>query len=280
MNFENQSLGEISELAALAADDSQFRKLSHRNQQRVVSLLYEHKKRRKSNAFFTYYPDHGPYSRAYYPLHVEHYNAGAKYFERAIFGGNRTGKTNTGAYEGTAHLTGYYPPWWKGKKFDYPIAAWVAGKTNRAVRDILQEKLFGAVRRGVGGRQYLVGTGMIPADSIDHGSAIFQSGVSGLIDQVRIRYRDSEYEYSDLGLKSYEQGTGGFEGTSRELVWFDEEPPLDIYMEGYMRAVDCGGILVSTFTPLKGMSDMVLRFWERDAIPDAYHNQDSEPLYA
>ena len=208
------------------------------------------------------------------PLHIEHFNAGLTCDERVLFGGNRTGKTNCGGYECTAHVTGEYPEWWKGARFKEPISAWASGKHNRAVRDILQEKLFGAVKRGIGGRQYLVGTGMIPASRIDHESAIFQSGVSGLIDQVRIQYRDSEYEYSDLGLKSYEQGTSGFEGTSREFVWFDEEPDMDIYMEGYMRTVDCAGVVVCTFTPLKGMSPLVLRFWDRDVIPEALQEDD------
>ena len=274
MWMDNQKLSVISELAEIAADDREFKKLSREHKNRITSILLEHQRSRKNNAFFTYYPETGPFRRGVYSLHVEHYNTGAHFDERVIFGGNRTGKTNTGAYESTAHLTGYYPDWWKGKRWDRPISAWVAGKTNRAVRDILQEKLFGAVRRGIGGKQYLVGTGMIPESSIDHHSAIFQPGVSGLIDQVRIRYRDSQVEFSDLGLKSYEQGPAGFEGTSREFVWYDEEPDLDIYMEGYMRTVDCGGIVVCTFTPNKGKSTMVMRFWDQDQIPEGLRETD------
>jgi hypothetical protein len=43
-------------------------------------------------------------------------------------------------------------------------------------------------------------------------------------------------------------------------VWFDEEPPEDIYFEGLTRTNARGGIVTLTFTPLKGMSEVVRRF--------------------
>jgi len=43
-------------------------------------------------------------------------------------------------------------------------------------------------------------------------------------------------------------------------VWFDEESPLDIYSEGLTRTNATGGITIVTFTPLLGMSDVVLLF--------------------
>jgi hypothetical protein len=39
--------------------------------------------------------------------------AGATRMERAILGGNRSGKSTCAAYELAVHLTGRYPPWWK-----------------------------------------------------------------------------------------------------------------------------------------------------------------------
>jgi hypothetical protein len=43
-------------------------------------------------------------------------------------------------------------------------------------------------------------------------------------------------------------------------VWFDEEPPEDIYTEGLTRTNATGGIAFMTFTPLLGMSKVVRRF--------------------
>ena len=43
-------------------------------------------------------------------------------------------------------------------------------------------------------------------------------------------------------------------------MWFDEEPPEDIYFEGLTRTNARQGIVTLTFTPLKGMSNVVRRF--------------------
>ena len=43
-------------------------------------------------------------------------------------------------------------------------------------------------------------------------------------------------------------------------MWFDEEPPLDIYCEGRTRTVAKRGIVMVTFTPLLGMSEVVKLF--------------------
>src|ERR1039458_10231464 len=72
--------------------------------------------------------------------------------------GNRTGKTETGAYEMACHLTGQYPDWWQGRRFSKPVNAWACGTTNGTTRDIVQEKLLGP--------EGAHGTGMIPAHTI------------------------------------------------------------------------------------------------------------------
>ena len=56
---------------------------------------------------------------------------------------NRVGKSYVGAMEMAIHLTGLYPRWWKGKKFDKPIKSWVCGASNETTRDICQRELFG-----------------------------------------------------------------------------------------------------------------------------------------
>ncbi len=189
--------------------------------------------------------------------------AGAKHRERGFIAGNRTGKTETGAYETTLHLTGRYPDWWEGKRFYNPVNAWVGGDTNLSVRDILQAKLLGKISREDGDRPDEViglGTGMIPADAI-RGTRP-KAGVPYAIETAWIRHVSGGT--STLVFKSYEQGRKLWQGTERDLVWYDEEPPEEIYDEGLMRTMATGdfpgGIVLLTFTPLSGWSKVVERY--------------------
>jgi phage terminase large subunit-like protein len=70
---------------------------------------------------------------------------------------------------------------------------------------------------------------------------------------------------SVLGIKSYEQGRQSFEGTAKPVIWDDEEPPGDVYTEQLYRTVTTKGIVLVTFTPLQGMSDVVRGFLEPDS---------------
>jgi phage terminase large subunit-like protein len=56
-----------------------------------------------------------------------------------------------------------------------------------------------------------------------------------------------------------------FQGTSIEVIWLDEEPDQDIVTECLLRTMDTptmpgGGLLMLTFTPLKGMTPLILSF--------------------
>ncbi len=196
---------------------------------------------------WTYFPDTGPLRRELYPKHIEFFNLGATHNERALLGGNRTGKTIAGAYETTLHLIGWYPHWWEGYRFTTAVRATVAGDTAKTVRDILQYKLLGSPGE--------FGTGMIPGAAI-----IKTTPKSGIPDAVESIYVKSEYGTSICQLKSYDQGREVFQGTEQEVVWFDEEVELPIYTEGLLRTMTVNGIVYLTFTPLKGLSETVLAF--------------------
>jgi phage terminase large subunit-like protein len=58
----------------------------------------------------------------------------------------------------------------------------------------------------------------------------------------------------EVQYRSCDQGREKFQGTSKTYLSFDEEPPADVYDEGYMRTVDCSGIIRLAFTPMKGLS--------------------------
>lgn len=230
--------------------------LSRAEKLELLALLEEQERRKAGRKLLTYYPDDGPLRRELYPKHLEFFAAGAKYRERLMLAGNRVGKTEgVGGYETTLHLTGQYPAWWQGKRFDRPTRVWASGKTNETTRDIVQAKLCGPVTWR-DNKKSVAGTGLIPAESI--GATAWKSGVQDLIDVLHVKHVSGGW--SMLGLKSYQQGRGSFEGTEQDVIWLDEEPPLDVYAECLVRTMTTKGVVLLTFTPLEGLSDVVLSF--------------------
>jgi phage terminase large subunit-like protein len=59
---------------------------------------------------------------------------------------------------------------------------------------------------------------------------------------------------------SFDQGRAKFQGTSRDLVWLDENPPVEVYTECLTRLLTRHGLLICTFTPIEGINDVVLMF--------------------
>jgi phage terminase large subunit-like protein len=188
---------------------------------------------------------------------------GSPHRERLALCANRVGKTEgMGGYETVLHLTGRYPAWWRGHRVERPIEAWAAGKSNETTRDIIQAKLFGPVAYR-GREKSVAGTGLIPAEDV--GSITWKRGVANLIDTVKVKNRFGGW--SEIGLKSYEQGRGAFEGTEKDIIWFDEEPPLEIFTEAHMRLMTRRGHALLTFTPLEGMSEVVQAFLPGGRLP-------------
>lgn len=162
--------------------------------------------------------------------------------------GNQLGKTIAGSFEMAMHLTGLYPDWWSGRRFDKPVVAWAGSVTGIGTRDTVQ--------RLVMGRPGQHGTGAIPKSAIIETKSAM--GVADAIDHVKVKHVTGGT--SLLYFKSYEQGREKWQGETLDLVWFDEEPPQDIYFEGLTRTNATGGIAYMTFTPLLGMSEVVRRF--------------------
>jgi phage terminase large subunit-like protein len=170
---------------------------------------------------------------------------------------HNTGKTyGVGGYELTLHLTGQYPKWWKGKKFDRPIRSWACGTTGQTVRDILQRKLLGPIND--------LGTGLIPGDCIVDCKKKAGS-VPDTIETVYIKHTTGGI--STMAFKSYEQGRKAYEGDEQDVILLDEEPPVDIYTECLTRTMTTQGIVMLLFTPLQGLSDTVLLFMPGGQIP-------------
>ena len=152
---------------------------------------------------------------------------------RWVFGGNRSGKTECGAVECIWMLRGIHPY----RKNRANVFGWAVSLSQQVQRDVAQAKIL----------KYL------PESWIE--SATMLSGrrdslASGIIDQIRIK--NVFGGISVLGFKSCDQGREKFQGSSLDFVWFDEEPPRDIYEECLMRVLDKKGEVFGTMTPLKG----------------------------
>jgi len=243
----------------------QLQRLPREQKLELIELLAERRRRESRRKLFTYYPNTGPLRRELYQRHLEFFRAGADFRERCFMAANRIGKTEgAGGYETALHLTGLYPEWWEGCYFDGPVRLWAAGKTNETTRDIVQAKLFGDVTRE-GARKGVSGTGLIPGDCI--GEISWKQGVQDLIDTAQIKHASGRW--STLGIKSYQQGRGAFEGTEQHGIWLDEEPPFDIYGECLIRTATTDGIVYITFTPLEGMTETAMAFLPGGKVPNA-----------
>lgn len=211
----------------------------------------------ESAALDNLYPDEGPLRRELYGKYLQMFAAGKQHAERAALGGNRVGKTlGIGGYESACHLTGLYPDWWDGWRVRHPMLAWAAGTKSIKVRDVNQKMLLGTLHKMRGYTQ--AHGGLIPARSI--GRLTRKSGVGDAVDQAIIQHVDG-YE-NVLTFKSYEEGRTSFEAEGVDFIWLDEECSKQIYNECKMRILTTQGRVLSTFTPVEGMTETVMSILE------------------
>jgi phage terminase large subunit-like protein len=239
----------------IAADISM---LNRDQKEQYLKLLKEKATRIKQNRIIQYYPEAGPLSRHNYTKHMAFFAAGATFPERCIMAANRIGKSEgIGAYEMTLHLTGRYPDWWVGKRFTQPITAWACGTTSTTARDIVQFKLVGTPEEH--------GTGLIPEKYIIK-TTPRAGGVPNAIDTILVQHISGGF--SRCKIKSYAEGRKSFEGTEQDIIWLDEECPLDIYTECLTRTMTTNGLIMLTFTPLAGLTETVLQFMPEGKIQE------------
>ena len=167
---------------------------------------------------------------------------------RWVFGGNRSGKTECGAVE-TVWLARGIHPFRKNKKID----CWVVSLSKQVQRDVAQAKIL----------HYLKSNWI---EKIVMNKGRQDSAESGVIDFILVR--NVFGSLSKIGFRSCDQGREKFQGASLDFVWFDEEPPFDIYTECKMRVLDRQGEIFGTMTPLKGLT------WVYNEI---YLNEHNDP---
>ena len=236
-------------------DGVDLSKLSFREKRQLHDLLAEKEKLGQRKRFYGMYPDVGPLRRELYAKHLEFFSIGKVHRERLFCAANRVGKTEgAGGYELVGHLTGEYPTWWPGRVFKRPVSTWAAGDTGKTTRDILQRKLLGPINA--------LGSGLIPGKLIERVTP--KAGLPDAIENVYVRHVTTG-RTSLLSLKSYDQKREAFQGTEQDVVLLDEEPPEDVYDECVLRTTATperpdGGIVMLTYTPIKGLTPLTLRF--------------------
>ena len=218
---------------------------------RLQKLLEQYQTASQEAGIHKWFVPGTPFGIENCPKHKAFFEAGAVYNERLFLAANRIGKSVSGAFEVAAHATGIYPSWWKGRRFDKPTRGWAVGSTARATRDTAQKELIGPPGAW--------GTGMIPKESL--GKFWSLAGVPQGIDMIQVKHVSGGW--SMIGFKNYEQPLQAFFGTDLEYIWLDEECPQDVYNECLIRTMTTNGITFVTFTPLKGLTPMVVKFSEK-----------------
>lgn len=186
-----------------------------------------------------------------YPYQSKFHTDGEECRQRILMAANRVGKTYCGAAETSYHLTGEYPTWWKGRRFNKGVRVWVAGESNDTTRDIIQRELFGTPQDPL-----LKGTGAVPLKNIVE--TIRKPGVPNAFSSALVRHRNGKN--SHISFKAYEQGFEKFMGEAVDVIWLDEEPKQEIFSQCITRTADTNGIVYMTFTPEKGMTNVVSAF--------------------
>ena len=92
-----------------------------------------------------------------YPRQQEFFCATLRHREVGLFAATQVGKSEAAAYWVACQLTGLYPKFWKGRRFNGATKGWVVAENLKMARDIIQRKLCGEP-----GSKENFGSGMIP----------------------------------------------------------------------------------------------------------------------
>ena len=212
------------------------------NKTAQLKLLREKQHRLDTTQLLRYAP---------YEYQSEFHGEGAGCAQRILMAANRVGKTYCGAAETAYHLTGDYPSWWSGRKFNKPVRVWAAGESNDTTRDIIQSELFGNPQD-----PSKKGTGAVPLSRIAETTR--KPGVPNAFSSVLVKHKAGGN--SHISFKAYEQGFEKFMGEAVDVVWLDEEPKQEIFSQCITRTADTNGVVYMTFTPERGMTNVVSGF--------------------
>ncbi len=211
---------------------------------KILAIEKEQKRRYKNNALARYNTER---------VHVKQMEFHkCQKRNRWVFGGNRTGKTECGAVETVWLARGIHP-----YRTNKPTAGWVVSLSRRVQREVAQKKIL-----------HYLNPDWIADIVMDTGKSSSPEG--GVIDYIAVK--NVFGSISTISFKTCEAGRDKFQGASLDYVWFDEEPPEDIYDECAMRVVDRKGLIFGTMTPLLGLTFVYDRIYlNRNNDPEVWH---------
>ena len=221
----------------------------------LIELLEKREEWMKYNKLSSFEP---------YDFQKQFYGASKKFKRRFLCAANRVGKSFSEAAEVTYHLTGQYPEWWDGHRFDKPILLWCVGITGDSTRKVLQKELFGTP---MAKDNLAIGTGSIPRSSIDF-DTLERDG--NIIKVAKIKHHNSRGMmdgWSTLEFRSTQQGEHVLMGSTVDYIWIDEEDPfnsLEIFAQCVTRTATTGGLVTITATPENGLTKLVDQFMKNE----------------
>ena len=227
----------------------EFSRLTPEDQKDYLGLLKKLEETRKYNKIDYFQP---------YPFQKKFYDLGATQKVRALIAANRCGKTFSAAAEITYHLTGLYPDWWEGHRFDRPVTVVAAGVTSHQVKRVLQKEFLGTMHRD---REEEIGSGFIPKHLFERSRSV--GGRDGLMPEIAVKHVDGGY--STLLLIAYAQDVESMMGFTADVVYVDEQDKNKfdlIFSELVKRTSSVKGLAMATFTPLNGLTHIVRQFWD------------------
>ena len=225
---------------------------SSKSNVRIQAILKEIKFREEGRMIFNHFSEE---SWEGYDKHKEFFGAGSDFKFRLFLAGNRTGKTFAGLFELTCHLIGEYPEWWTGKRFTTGCDWWVLSPTLQSSIEIIQDQLLGEVDNR--------GTGWIPRENLDFESMRECRKKGTSVGAMRVKSKDGTW--STVTFISAEQGRAALQGTARS-VYVDEEVSMPVWSELITLTMTGSNVVISTFTPLSGLTDVVRSFLNEDDI--------------
>lgn len=186
--------------------------------------------------------------------------ATANYRQCLLMCANRVGKTYTGTYLDAIHLTGRYPTWWEGHRYDHPPLIWCLGYSGEKCRDLLQQSIFGPYSQGI------FGGGLISPDQVVDATG---GAIPRLANSVKVKWTgpNGKTGTSQVQFKSYSQGQHALMGDNVDWYHIDEEPKdHTIWPQVLTRSMGGdngqGGRGILTFTPENGKTELVAKFMD------------------
>lgn len=146
---------------------------------------------------------------------------------RAIFGGNRTGKTITGCWEMACWFNGFHP-YQPDLFIPQPATLVTGGESQRQIRMYYNPYVFMFLQAGTYDVKYIR---------------------NEIIDFIEHRRTGTRWY-----ICSYDQERSRWQSFAADAAHLDEEPPQDVFNELTVRLLDKKGHLWMSMTPLNGLS--------------------------